>query len=118
MERHGEPVGFVANLLHQSEGRTLGRERNPFHAIASKQQLLLLRQPDGYEPVQSKLSQCGVGRRQLSLATVDENQVREWTALFEQLLVATLHDLLHRRKVIRLCSHSADRKLAIFASAH
>ena len=49
MKCHGEPVGFVANLLHQSQRRRLCRQGDAFNAIASKQQLFLFRPVDHYK---------------------------------------------------------------------
>ena len=76
------------------------RQRDRILVLARVEQLLLLRDADGDEVREPELLERRIRRRQLSLAAVDQHQIRKRPAVLEQLAVAAQHDFVHRREVV------------------
>src|SRR5262245_3870426 len=80
----------------------------------------------GYRQVgQPQFVQRGGGRRQLSLAAVNEDQVRELFLLFQQSRIAPVDRLAHRGEIVRALDRLDDElavirllHLAVFANDH
>src|SRR6266542_6149191 len=104
MERHGEPVRLVANPLNQQQRRALLGERNRILAIAREEQFLFLRDADSDQAAEPKLLERRIRGRELPLAAVDEDQIRKWAAVFEQLAVPAQDDFVHCREVVIQCA--------------
>lgn len=89
VERDGEPVRFVANLADQQECGTVVCQRDRVGAITSKKQFLLLCQSGRDEAAEAKFFERGVRRRELSLSTVDQHEVRKRPASLEEPAIPT-----------------------------
>src|SRR5437868_5486937 len=100
MERHREAMRFVADALNQQQRRIVGRERDRILAIARVEELFLLRDADGDQVREPELLERGVGRRQLSLAAVDDDEIRKRSAELEQLAISAVYDFVHRGEVV------------------
>src|SRR5712691_10623282 len=120
VERHREAVRFIANPLHEQEGRVLLAQLDWLEPIAGEEQFLFLGNADSDEIAQTDLLQRLVGGRQLTFAAVDQNQIRERTALLEHLPVASLHDLAHRGEIVgpELGARAADPEFPVLALPH
>ena len=68
--------------------------------IAREDQLLLLREADRDQVGEAERLERLVGRRELALAAVDDDQVGKRAAVLEQLAVAPRDDLPHRGEVV------------------
>src|SRR4029079_12922808 len=101
MERNREAVRLVADALQKQQGRRVARQGNRVALAALEDQLLLLGQPDGHEIRQAQRLERLVGGLELSLAAVDDDQIRKWTAVLEHAPVAALDHLLHRREIVQ-----------------
>src|SRR5262249_28306187 len=84
MERHGEAVRLVADALNQEQRRIVGPEPDRIGAVARVEDLLFLRDAHGDEIRETELFERRVGGRQLTLAAVDQHEIRKRTALLEQ----------------------------------
>ena len=104
MERDGKAMRFVANTSDQQQGRTIDGERQGVGTIASEQELFLLRDAGRNQISQSELFQCAVGSRQLSFATIDQDQIGKRTADLEKSAVASQHDLVHGGEIVYHCA--------------
>ena len=84
VEGHGEAVRLVADALHQQQRRVVARQGDRVRARSRvKQQLFLLRDARRPPGCQADRLERLVGRRQLPLAAVDEDQVRKRPAVLE-----------------------------------
>ena len=104
MERDGKAMRFVANTSDQQQGRTIDGERQGVGTIASEQELFLLRDAGRDQVSQPELFQCAVGSRQLSFATIDQDQIGKRTADLEKSAVASQHDLVHGGEIVYHCA--------------
>ena len=100
MEGDREAVRLVANALDEEQRRIVPGQGDRILAITRVQQLLFLREADGYQIRETELFKRRVGGRQLTLATVNQDQIRERAAFLEQLAIAASDDLVHGREVI------------------
>src|SRR5262245_51146677 len=100
MERDRKAMRFITNALKQEQGRIVFGEGHRIVAIARVEQFFFLRDPDRHEIRKAERFERRVRSRYLSLAAVDQNQIRKRPALFEQLSIAALHDFMHRGKII------------------
>ncbi len=116
MERDREAVRLVANLLDEQQGRRVRRQRDWIDVLARVNQLFLLRDAERHEVREAQLFERRVRRAQLAFPTVDDDEIRKGTALFEQLSVTTLDDLVHRREVV--LRGASDAEFSILAFAH
>ena len=85
-------------------------------AIAREQQFLLLGEAHRDEPLEPDLAQRVIGGAELSLATINNDEVREGAALLHQFLVAAEHDFLHGAEVVE--RHVSDAELPVLALLH
>src|SRR5580693_7944542 len=101
VEGDREAVRLVSNALHEQQRRIVTGQGDRILAIAHVQQLLLLREADGHQIRETQRLERRVRGRQLALAAVDEDQIREGAAFLEQLAITASNDLVHGCKVIR-----------------
>src|SRR6476620_6179658 len=101
MERHREAVRLIPDALDQEERGALGCQSNRILAIAREEQLLLLGDPDPDERSEPELLESLVGRRELALAAIDQQEIRKRPARLEKLAVATEDDFVHRGEVVQ-----------------
>src|SRR4029078_2504991 len=88
MEGDGEAVRLVADPGDEEQRRAVCRQRDRVRVIAREDQFLLLGAPGGKEVGEPELLQRLVRRRELPLATVDQDQIGERAALLENLAIA------------------------------
>src|SRR5687767_10054098 len=100
---------LVADPLKEPQRRRVRVHGNRQLAVAHEDELFLLRKPDRNEVGQPDLFQRFVRRIQLTLPTINDDEVREWPALVENLAIATPDDLFHRCKIIKE-THGTARK--------
>ena len=93
VEGDREAVRLVADALQQAQRRALGRAGDGVDRVAGEDQLLLLGQADGDEPLEAERAQRLVGRRELALAAVDDDQIGQRPAALDHRPVAAQHDL-------------------------
>src|SRR5262249_35419234 len=77
VERDGEAVRFVADALDEQQRRIVFGQRQRIVFVAGVEQLLFLRDADGDEVGEAELFERAVGGGQLSLAAVDQDQIRK-----------------------------------------
>src|SRR5689334_23103725 len=87
VEGDREAMRFVADPLHEQPRRIVGRERDRVLAVAREQQLFLLGDADGDEVGEAELLERAVGRGQLALAAVNQDQIGKRAAVLEQLAI-------------------------------
>src|SRR5687768_6658693 len=78
VEGHGKAVRLVADPLDQEQRWTVHWQRDPVDQVPGEDQLLFLRNPDRHQIRQPKLLERLVGRGQLPLAAIDQDQIGEW----------------------------------------
>jgi hypothetical protein len=100
VECHCKAVRLVADALDEQQSRIVRRERNRIVSIAREQQLFLLGNPDGHQIREPERLERRVRSRELALATVDQNQIRERSSLFEQFPIAAQDDFVHGGEVV------------------
>ncbi len=107
-------MGFVANAANQQQRRAVDCQRDGVQPIAGEEQFLFLGDPRRNQATEAQFLERGVRRRELALAAVDQNQVGERPAVFEQLAIAAEDHLVHCSKVVEevcasACGRTAER---------
>jgi hypothetical protein len=100
VKRDREPVRLVSSPTDQEKRRTILGQSNGVCAIARKEQFLFFGQPRRHETPQTQLFESRIRSRELSLAAVDQDQIRKRPTGFEEFSVAAQHHLVHRGEIV------------------
>ena len=113
VERDAETVRLVAYVAHDLQ-RLARAAQVIWHRVAREEYLLdtLGKAHDRHTLLDTQLAQHLVGARQLPLAAVDDDQIRQLGPLLQQTRIAAAYDLAHRGEVVGP-DHRLDIEVAI-----
>src|SRR5690242_1916693 len=93
-------MSLVPGLLQNAKRRRASGEAQRLRSPHGEDLFLALRQTDKRQSLEPQCLECRMGRVELTLATIDDDQIRKRLPFVEPASKVARDDLVHRREVV------------------